>query len=142
MENIEDYDLLLITKLDRFARSTRDLLNRLDDLEENGTDLRATDQPIKTDDDMYGDIMLKLLGVFAEWERKMIRQRLEEGYEKAKEEGRVGRPEALSDDEKEELAAMYESKRFSWKGLQEKFDVSRSTISKALKEKDVLEGEA
>lgn len=138
LDNLEQYDILIVTKLDRFARSTKDLLQRLEQLEQKNVEFQATDQPINTDDELYGEIMLKLLGVFAEWERKMIRRRLKEGYEKARKEGRVGRPEALNEEEKEELAALYETGRYKWSGLADKYNVSKATISKVLKEKNAL----
>lgn len=140
LENLEEYDLVVVTKLDRFARSTKDLLQRLEQLEENDVDLRATDQPIKTDDELYGDIMLKLLGVFAEWERKMIRRRLKEGYDKAREEGRVGRPEKLEDpEERKELVALYNSGHYTWEGLMEKYDISRAKLSEILNEEGAMD---
>mgnify|MGYP000447450608 CR=1 FL=1 len=88
---------------------------------------------------MQQKIMTNFLSLFADVERRMIRQRMEEGYKKAYEEGRVGRPQALSEKDKERLAAMYESGRYTWDGLTKEFGVTRGTISKALKEKGVLD---
>lgn len=138
LTHIEDYDILAVTKLDRFARSIQDFLQRIDEIREKGCEFHTVDQPINTDDEMYGDLLLNMLALFADFERKMIRRRLEEGYAEAMKDGRVGRPSALSDNDKEKLAAMYESGRYSWNGLKEEFGVSKATISKALKEKGAL----
>jgi DNA invertase Pin-like site-specific DNA recombinase len=142
MERLEDYEYLAITKLDRFGRSLRQMLENIEKVNEKCDGIVVIDDELsidtRGDSTMQQKIMTNFLSLFADVERRMIRQRLEEGYDKAHQEGRVGRPEKLTDDEKEELAALYESGRFRWNGLAEKYDVSKTTISKALKEKGVL----
>jgi len=140
LENLDKYDLLVVKHLDRFGRTTRQILSDIEHLSDQGVSLYTLDQPIDTrKESMWGDLMTQLLSVFAELERKMIRRRMKEGYDKAHEEGRVGRPSKLSDEDKEKLAAMYESGRYTWEGLKQEFNVSKGTISKALKERNVLE---
>ena len=142
MDSLEDYDYVVITKLDRFGRSLRQMLANIETVNERSGGIVVIDDQFNIDtrgeETMQQKIMTNFLSLFADVERRMIRRRMEEGYEQAKEEGRVGRPEALTEEEKEELAGLYESGRFTWKGLQDKYDVSKSTISKALKEKDLL----
>lgn len=143
MSSLEGYDFVAITKLDRFGRSLRQMLANIDRVNEGCDGIVVIDDQFSIDtrgeETMQQKIMTQFLSLFADVERRMIRQRMEEGYEKAYQEGRVGRPEALSDDDKEKLAAMYESGRYSWEGLADEFDVSKATISKALKEKGVIE---
>lgn len=141
MAALSEYDKVVVTKIDRFARSIRDFTERINDLQDEDVEFEAVDQPINTDDEMYGDFLMKMLALFAELERKMIRRRLEEGFEKAKEEGRVGRPEALSEAEKDQIELLYSEKNYSWASLQEEFDVSRSTIHRTLKERGAIDGE-
>jgi DNA invertase Pin-like site-specific DNA recombinase len=142
MNSLEEYDYVVITKLDRFGRSLRQMLENIEEVNERSGGIIVIDDEFSIDtrgeQTMEQKIMTNFLSLFADVERRMIRRRMEQGYEKAKEEGRVGRPEELSEEEKEELAALYESGRYRWKGLTEKFDVSKGTIRKALKEKDAL----
>lgn len=142
MDSLEDYDYIVITKLDRFGRSLRQMLSNIEEVNDRSGGIVVIDDQFsidtRGDETLEQKIIRDFLSLFADVERRMIRRRMEEGYEKAKEEGRVGRPEALSEEEKEKLAAMYESGRYTWEGLKEEFDVSKSVISKALKEKDLL----
>jgi len=138
MENLDQYDKVIVTKIDRFARSIRDFTERINDLELEGVDFEAVDQPINTDDEVYGDFLMKMLALFAELERKMIRRRMEEGFEKAKRENRVGRPSKLSEKDKDKIELLYTEKSYSWASLANEFDCSRSTIHRALKERGVI----
>lgn len=131
MENLDEYDKIVVTKIDRFARSIQRFNRRMNVLEEHDTDLEAVDQPIKTDDEMYGDFFRKMLALFAEHERKMIRRRLEEGFKKAKEEGRVGRPK--KDIDMDRVVELWE-KGVSVTGIAKIEGVSRATIYNRLED--------
>jgi len=143
MDNLEDYEYVAITKLDRFGRSLRQMLANIEEVNERSGGIVVINDQFDIDtrgeETMQQQIMRNLLSLFADVERKMIRQRMKQGYEKAREEDRVGRPKALSDSEEEKLVAMYESGKYSWKGLKEEFDISKATISKVLKERGVID---
>jgi DNA invertase Pin-like site-specific DNA recombinase len=79
-------DTLVVTRIDRLARSIRDLQNIVHDLKERGVILRATEQPIDTST-AAGKCFLDMLGVFAEFETNLRRERQLEGIAKAKAEG-------------------------------------------------------
>lgn len=79
-------DTLVVTRIDRLARSIRDLHNIVHDLRERGVILRATEQPIDTST-AAGKCFLDMLGVFAEFETNLRRERQLEGIAKAKAEG-------------------------------------------------------
>jgi DNA invertase Pin-like site-specific DNA recombinase len=79
-------DTLVVTRIDRLARSIRDLQNIVHDLRERGVILRATEQPIDTST-AAGKCFLDMLGVFAEFETNLRRERQLEGIAKAKAEG-------------------------------------------------------
>jgi len=110
IENIpdSDYTALAVTDLDRFGRSTRDILEKIDRLSEQGVGFVCIDQGIDTrDDSAMGEIMSKvtvtILSAFAEFERKMMLKRQKEGIKKAKEEGRMGRPEKLDEEDVQQV---------------------------------------
>jgi DNA invertase Pin-like site-specific DNA recombinase len=88
-------DIVIITKIDRLARSSRDLQNIAHKLIEKGVDLKATDQPIDTST-AAGKAFFGMLGVFAEFETNLRKERQLDGIAKAKSEGRYkGRPATI-----------------------------------------------
>lgn len=80
-------DFLVITKLDRLARSIRHLCEIVDGLEDRGIGLRILDLSLDTSN-ASGRLMLNLLGSIAEFERENMLERQREGIAKAKAEGR------------------------------------------------------
>ena len=88
-------DTLIVTRLDRLARSMRDLQNIVHELQEKGVQLKAIEQPIDTST-AAGKAFLGMLGVFAEFETNLRRERQLEGIAKAKAEGKYkGRPASI-----------------------------------------------
>jgi hypothetical protein len=79
-------DTLVVTRVDRLARSLRDLQNLVHELRERGVHLRATEQPIDTST-AAGKAFLDMLGVFAEFETNLRRERQLEGIAAAKQRG-------------------------------------------------------
>lgn len=76
-------DTLVVTRIDRLARSMKDLQDIVHDLKQRGITLRATEQPIDTSS-AAGKAFLDMLGVFAEFENNLRRERQIEGIEAAK----------------------------------------------------------
>jgi len=86
MEFMRDGDVLVVTRVDRLARSIRDLQNIVHELKDKGVGLRATEQPIDTST-AAGKAFLDMLGVFAEFETNLRKERQAEGIAKAKQRG-------------------------------------------------------
>ncbi len=86
MEFMRDGDILVVTGIDRLARSIRDLQNIVHELKDKGVALRATAQPIDTST-AAGKAFLDMLGVFAEFETNLRKERQAEGIAKAKARG-------------------------------------------------------
>lgn len=88
-------DTIVVTRIDRLARSIADLSAIVRELEGKGVALRATEQPINTGT-AAGKAFLGMLGVFAEFETNIRRERQLEGIAKAKAEGVYkGRPASI-----------------------------------------------
>jgi DNA invertase Pin-like site-specific DNA recombinase len=107
LEFIREGDTLVVTKLDRLARSMRDLMDIVGLIKDKGAHLRILDMQLDTST-ATGTLMLNLLGSVAEFERDMMLERQIEGIAKAKAEGKFkGRaPTALRQTDKVvELAA-------------------------------------
>ncbi|BCG62376.1 MAG: hypothetical protein methR_P0017 [Methyloprofundus sp.] len=87
LEYMRSGDTLLITRIDRLARSLRDLQNLVFELQSKGITLQAIEQPIDTST-AAGNAFLSMLGVFAEFETNIRRERQLEGVAKAKAAGK------------------------------------------------------
>lgn len=86
MEFLRDGDTLMVTRIDRLARSVKDLQDIVHELRGRGVTLKATEQPIDTGT-AAGKAFLDMLGVFAEFETNLRRERQMEGIAKAKGRG-------------------------------------------------------
>lgn len=97
LQFLREGDTLVITRIDRLARNMRDLENIVHDLKQRGIALKATEQPIDTST-AAGKAVLDMLGVFAEFETNLRRERQLEGIAKAKAAGLYagkGRPASI-----------------------------------------------
>jgi DNA invertase Pin-like site-specific DNA recombinase len=98
-------DTVLVTRIDRLARSIADLAAIVKELESRGVTLKATEQPIDTSS-AAGRAFLQMLGVFAEFETAIRKERQLEGIAKAKAEGTYkGRKPSIDIERVRSLAA-------------------------------------
>ena len=79
-------DELMVARLDRLGRDTRDVLNIIHEVEERGAFVTVLDPHVSTRGDM-GHVMLTVLGMVAQMERRFIKERQREGIARAKAEG-------------------------------------------------------
>ena len=123
-------DVLLVTRLDRLARSTRDLLNVLDAISKAGAGFRSLADAWADTTTPHGRLMLTVLGGLAEFERSLVLARTSEGRTRAKARGvRFGRKLKLTPYQRQEALA----RRAQGEPLVEiarTFGVSHSTISR------------
>lgn len=123
------FDVLMVFKIDRLARSTSDLLNILQQLTALGVDFISTTQAIDTTTSM-GRMVLTFLGAIAEFERETIVERINIGITRAKAEGvRFGRPRAGFDVNK---ALEMKRNGQSWNDIAKSTGVSKATIRRTL----------
>lgn len=121
-------DTLMVTRIDRLARSIRDLQNIVYDLKQRGIGLKATEQPIDTST-AAGKCFLDMLGVFAEFETNLRKERQAEGINKAKHEGKYqGRKKSIDDDAIRKLS----SEGFGKTQIAIKLGINRSSVYRAL----------
>ncbi|RKT34943.1 DNA invertase Pin-like site-specific DNA recombinase [Roseovarius halotolerans] len=86
LEFLRDGDTLVVTRLDRLARSMDDLSSIVTELQAKGVALKATEQPVDTSS-AAGKAFFQMLGVFAEFETNLRKERQMEGIAKAKSKG-------------------------------------------------------
>src|SRR5262245_63665698 len=125
-------DVLVITKLDRLARSIRDLLNIIDQLKAGGVMLKALDDTWLDTTSPHGELIFTIMGAMAEFERKLIRQRCEEGIKRAKAKGtQFGRPAALDAGQRRKIAERHANGE-AMAALARDYGVGVATIFRAL----------
>jgi DNA invertase Pin-like site-specific DNA recombinase len=123
-------DVLVVTRLDRLARSTRDLLNLLGAVADKGAGFKSLRDTWADTTTPHGRLMLTVLGGLAEFERELIRSRTSEGRERAKVRGVVmGRKPKLTNHQRQEAIARREAGE-SLMDIGRSFNVSHSTISR------------
>lgn len=121
-------DTLVVTRLDRLGRSTKDLLNILSELEERGVALEVLEQQIDTSTP-EGKLFFTMIAAFSAFEADILRARTKEGLASARARGRVGgRPEKLSTDKKKSIAKLYDSQDLSVGAIASMFGISRGTV--------------
>jgi DNA invertase Pin-like site-specific DNA recombinase len=127
---LADGDVLLVTKLDRLARSTRDLLNTLATIGETGASFRSLGDPWADTTTPHGRLMLTVLGGLAEFERHLILSRTDEGRIRAKARGvRFGRKPKLTKHQQAEALARREGGE-TLTAVARSYNVSHMTISR------------
>ena len=123
-------DVLLVTRLDRLARSTRDLLNVLDAVGKAGAGFRSLADAWADTTTPHGRLMLTVLGGLAEFERELIRARTDEGRKRAQARGvKFGRKLKLTLHQRREALARREAGE-SLVEIGRSYNVSHSTISR------------
>jgi DNA invertase Pin-like site-specific DNA recombinase len=99
-------DVLIVTRLDRLARSTRDLLNTLATIADRKAGFRSLGDAWADTTSPHGRLMLTVLGGLAEFERHLILTRTDDGRQRAKAEGiKFGRKPKLTKHQREEALA-------------------------------------
>jgi DNA invertase Pin-like site-specific DNA recombinase len=130
MRSLEAGDVLLVTKLDRLARSTRDLLNTLAAIGEAGASFKSLGDPWADTTTAHGRLMLTVLGGLAEFEQHLILARTNEGRVRAKARGvRFGRKLKLTPHQRQEASARREAGE-ALVEIGRSYNVSHSTISR------------
>ena len=123
-------DVLVVTRLDRLARSTRDLLNILDTIGKAGASFRSLADTWADTTTPHGRLMLTVLGGLAEFERELIRARTTDGRERAKARGvHMGRPPKLTSHQRQEAVARRNTGE-ALTDIARTYAVSHSTISR------------
>lgn len=130
LKALDEGDVLLVTRLDRLARSTRDLLNTLAVITGKKAGFRSLGDSWADTTTAHGRLMLTVLAGLAEFERELIRARTGEGRERARARGvKLGRKFKLTPHQQREARA----RRASGEALAEigrSYNVSHSTISR------------
>src|SRR5271169_7135884 len=131
LDQLEAGDVLTVTRLDRLARSTRDLLNTLAAITAKEAGFRSLGDTWADTTTPHGRLMLTVLGGLAEFERDLIRARTGEGRERAKARGvKLGRKPKLTDHQRREAIRNRDQDGEPVREIARSYNVSHSTISR------------
>jgi DNA invertase Pin-like site-specific DNA recombinase len=130
LDQLDAGDVLMVTRLDRLARSTRDLLNTLAAIAERKAGFRSLGDTWADTTTQHGRLMLTVLGGLAEFERELIRARTGEGRARAVARGvRLGRKPKLTPHQRQEILRRKE-KGEAVREIARSYNVHNSTISR------------
>ena len=131
LQYLREGDTLVITKLDRLARSTFHLTQIANRLNSNGVKLEVLDQNIDTTSST-GKLLFNILATIAEFETEIRKERQMEGIAKAKSRGvQFGRKPTLTDGDREAIRVKRSEGRLI-KELMQDYGVSKSTVYRVL----------
>mgnify|MGYP003602164527 CR=1 FL=1 len=126
-------DTLVVYKMDRIARSLKDLLAILDRIQASGAAIRSLTEPLDTSGPI-GMFMVQVLGAVAQLERSIIRERAIAGQVAARMRGVTwgGKPLVITNEELDQIMAMYASGWYTWALLADMWDTTPKSIYRAM----------
>jgi DNA invertase Pin-like site-specific DNA recombinase len=131
LDQLEPGDVLTVTRLDRLARSTRDLLNTLAAITGEKAGFRSLGDTWADTTTSHGRLILTVLGGLAEFERDLIRARTGEGRARAVARGvKMGRPHKLTPHQQKEAIKRRDLGEESLTEIGRSYNVSAATISR------------
>ncbi len=131
VNKLEAGDVVTVTRLDRLARSTRDLLNTLATIADKGAGFRSLADSWADTTTPHGRLMLAVLGGLAEFERDLIRSRTSEGRKRAVAAGvKMGRKPKLTEHQKKEAMRRRDHGNETLAEIARSYNVSEWTIGR------------
>jgi DNA invertase Pin-like site-specific DNA recombinase len=132
LEYLREGDTLLVTKIDRLARSTSDLYRIISQLGEKGVAFKVSDDPSIDTTSRTGKLVMGILALIAEFENDIRRERQMDGIAKAKERGtRFGRKPELTPERVEEIRALRTSGE-TVPAIMKRVKLSKASVYRAL----------
>jgi DNA invertase Pin-like site-specific DNA recombinase len=133
MKAIKLGDTIVVSRLDRLVRSSRDLANVMHELDENGCRFVSLGESWCDTTTDVGKLVMTIMGGIAEFERKLVQSRCAEGIKRAKDRGvKFGRQSVLNPNQRR-MVAFRHAQGTTIRDLAKDFNVGVATIVRALK---------
>ena len=137
LKTLREGDVLVVWKLDRLARSLKDLVEIIDDLNERKVGFKSLTESIDTTSS-GGRLVFHIFGALAQFEHELIRERTIAGLHAARARGRKGgRKPAMSASDVKKAAAMLSDPTMTKTEVAQHFRVSRTTLNASLRRQDL-----
>ncbi len=131
-EQMRKGDTLVITRLDRLGRSTKDLLGIASELQEKGVELEVLEQNINTTS-VEGRFFFTVIAAMAEFEHELMVARTKDGLAAARARGRLGgRKPKLTEAQKKQVKKLYDARELTVREIASLFSVTAPTVYRAL----------
>jgi DNA invertase Pin-like site-specific DNA recombinase len=131
-EQMREGDTLVITRLDRLGRSTKDLLAISSELEEKGVELEVIEQAINTKTP-EGKLFFTMIAAFSQFEHDLMVARTKDGLAAARARGRMGgRKPKLTDAQKKQVKTLYDAKELTVREIAALFNITPPTVYRTL----------
>ena len=138
LEFVREGDTIYIHDFSRLARSTKDLLEIIEQLQEKKVNLVSNKENLDSSTPT-GKLMITMIAAINEFERQNLLERQREGIEIAKREGKFkgGQVKKINEERFARVYAQYKLRKISKKEMAEQLEISRPTLDKLLKERDL-----
>lgn len=135
LDYLREGDTLVIYKLDRLGRTTKQLVELSQYFTDKNINLEILDMNINTQDAM-GKMFFTMMSAFAELEANLLSERTQRGLEAARTRGRFGGRKGMSEEKKEYIRMLYDSKKYTIKEIAEKNKVHPTTVHRVVRERN------
>ncbi len=133
LDHARSGDVIIVWRLDRLARSLRQLIETMDDLKQRGIELRSLTENIVDTTSPSGKLIFGIFALMGEFERDLLRQRTRAGLDAARKRGRVGgRPKSITPSDLRKAKAMLASGDYNKGDIARELGVSRHTLWREL----------
>ena len=133
LDHARSGDVIIVWRLDRLARSLRQLIETMDDLKQRGIELRSLTENIVDTTSPSGKLIFGIFALMGEFERDLLRERTRAGLDAARKRGRVGgRPKSITPPDLRKAKAMLASGNYSKGDVARELGVSRHTLWREL----------
>ncbi len=133
LEYLREGDILVIYKLDRLGRTTKQLIELAQWLENNKIELQIIDMNINTKDAM-GKMFFTMMSAFAELEANLLSERTKKGLASARARGRVGGRPRLPEHKRSEIRYLYNVQKLTGQEVANKTGVTKTTVYRIVNE--------
>lgn len=131
IDKLREGDIFIVTRLDRLARSTRDLLNVIQAIGAKGATFKSLKDTWADTTTAHGRLMLTILGGLAEFERELIQARTKEGRDRAIARGvKMGRKRKMTLHQSQEAKGRIASGEESLREIAASYNVAHTTIAR------------
>jgi len=135
MDKLRSGDIILITDLTRLSRSTKDLFNLVELIENRGANIKSLKENWLDTTTPQGKLLFTIFAGISQFERDLISQRTKEGLAAARARGKFGgRKPKLDLNKKKAIYDLYQAKKTAVKDICSTFDITKPTMYKVIEE--------